>query len=217
VVRQTQTYLASAVSGTILIALAIVAAVLLVSSQAFRDWPLSGLPGLGGEEASEALAPATPVSEAANAGGPAARDAADDGRARGTGPAVRNGGSAGEPVLTVPASASPGAGDPDASPSQPTSSAPAASGRAGGGGGASSPGGSTQPSTGSRSASGQATGAVNEIVAGADQGAGGTLGDSGVTEVTESAVNGVAGPESVAGKSVDEAAGAVDGVLGADG
>ena len=43
-VRQAHTYLVGAVSGTALIAAAVVAFVLLVSAQAFRDWPLPGLP-----------------------------------------------------------------------------------------------------------------------------------------------------------------------------
>ena len=42
-VRQTQTYLASAVSGTALLVAAVVAFVLLVSLQAVRDWPFAGL------------------------------------------------------------------------------------------------------------------------------------------------------------------------------
>ncbi len=47
-IRQAHTYLAGAVSGTALIAVAIVAFVLLVSAQAIRDWPLGGLGFAGG-------------------------------------------------------------------------------------------------------------------------------------------------------------------------
>ncbi len=43
---------------------------------------------------------------------------------------------------------------------------------------------------------------------------GGALGSTGVTEVTEEVVNGVAGPESTVGKVVDEAVGTVGGLLG---
>ena len=42
-IRQAHTYLAGAVSGTALIAVAVVVFVLLVSLQALRDWPLAGL------------------------------------------------------------------------------------------------------------------------------------------------------------------------------
>ena len=43
---------------------------------------------------------------------------------------------------------------------------------------------------------------------------GGALEDTGVTEVTEEVVNGVAGPESTVGKTVDETVKTVEGVLG---
>ena len=46
-IRQAHTYLAGAVSGTALIAAAVVAFVLLVSLQALRDWPLAGIGGGG--------------------------------------------------------------------------------------------------------------------------------------------------------------------------
>ena len=42
-VRQAQTYLAGAVSGTALIAVAVVAFVLFVSAAGPEDWPLAGL------------------------------------------------------------------------------------------------------------------------------------------------------------------------------
>ena len=42
-VRQTHSYLAGAISSTMLIAIAVLAFVVLVSAQAFRGWPVSGL------------------------------------------------------------------------------------------------------------------------------------------------------------------------------
>jgi hypothetical protein len=58
-------------------------------------------------------------------------------------------------------------------------------------------------------------GTVNDTVSKVDEAAlGGALGESGVTEATEGVVNGVAGPESVVGQVVDEAAGAVGGIVG---
>jgi hypothetical protein len=58
------------------------------------------------------------------------------------------------------------------------------------------------------------TGAVNNTVSGVDQTLGGTLGDTGVTKVTEEVVNGVAGPESTVGETVDKVAETVGGLLG---
>ena len=49
-IRQAHTYLAGAVSGTALIAIAIAVFVMLVSVQAARDWPFAGL--VGGDDAS---------------------------------------------------------------------------------------------------------------------------------------------------------------------
>jgi len=43
---------------------------------------------------------------------------------------------------------------------------------------------------------------------------GGALKETGVTGLTEEVVNGVAGPESVVGKTVDEVGNAVGGLLG---
>ena len=48
-IRQAHTYLAGAVSGTALVAAAVVAFVLLVSLQALKDWPLAGISVGGGE------------------------------------------------------------------------------------------------------------------------------------------------------------------------
>ena len=58
---------------------------------------------------------------------------------------------------------------------------------------------------------------VNGTVDEVDHTAGGTLENAGVTPTTEEAVNGVAGPESPVGGTVEGAAEAVGGVLGAGG
>ena len=56
---------------------------------------------------------------------------------------------------------------------------------------------------------------VNETVSGVDETVlGGTLEETGVTPVTEEVVNGVAGPESLVGQTVDGAGEAVGGLLG---
>jgi hypothetical protein len=57
-------------------------------------------------------------------------------------------------------------------------------------------------------------GAVNNTVSGVDKTLGGTLGETGVTKVTEETVNGVAGPESTVGKAIDETVKTVGGLLG---
>ena len=44
-IRQAHTYLAGAVSGTVLIAIAVAIFVMLVSVQAAKDWPLADLVG----------------------------------------------------------------------------------------------------------------------------------------------------------------------------
>jgi hypothetical protein len=58
------------------------------------------------------------------------------------------------------------------------------------------------------------TDTVNGTVGQVDEATGGALEESGVTQTTEGAVNGVAGPESAVGQTVDGAAGAVNGVVG---
>ena len=66
-IRQAHTYLAGAVSGTALVAAAVVVFVLLVSFQALRDWPLSGI-GIGGDD-SAAAGPSKPGASSAETGG----------------------------------------------------------------------------------------------------------------------------------------------------
>src|SRR5262249_5968707 len=85
-IRQAHTYLAGAISGTALIAAAIVAFVMLVSFQALRDWPFGGLIGNDGDaavssgrpatggagEAASGTAPRAPIAPTGNRAGPAA-------------------------------------------------------------------------------------------------------------------------------------------------
>ena len=52
------------------------------------------------------------------------------------------------------------------------------------------------------------------LVTGSDSVTGGALEEAGVTGATEEAVNGVVGPESALGKTVDETVNAVGGLLG---
>ena len=83
-IRQAHTYLAGAVSGTALIAIAVAIFVMLVSVQAARDWPFAGL--VGGDDASApTVAPARPA--AAEAAG-SATGAAAAGRHAGRGRVV---------------------------------------------------------------------------------------------------------------------------------
>jgi hypothetical protein len=66
---------------------------------------------------------------------------------------------------------------------------------------------------------GSVTDTVNDAAAAADEALGGALNESGVTKVAEKAtegISGVAGPNSAVGQTVNEVAGAVDGLLGKD-
>jgi hypothetical protein len=232
-IRQAHTYLAGAVSGTALIAAAVVAFVVLVSFQALRDWPLAGIGGGGDSPAVSEGQPVSPGSAAATATGPTgaatAATAKDDGAPAGNRSSAgvagdRTGGDltvgaspapqagpapAGSPTPQAPG-ASPGGGGNGASPS----SSPNATGGDGGGGGGGLLPGTGGSGGGSGSTSGTVTGTVNETVSGVDKALGGTLDEAGVTKVTEEAVNGVAGPESTVGKTVDKVGETVGGLLG---
>jgi hypothetical protein len=71
------------------------------------------------------------------------------------------------------------------------------------------------PVTGGGSTSAKVTETVNSTVNSVDETVtGGALKESGVTGLTEEVVNGLAGPESVVGKTVDETVRAVGGLLG---
>ncbi len=228
-IRQAHTYLAGAVSGSALVGAAVVAFVLLVSLQALKDWPLAGIGGAGGESA---VSSGQPVQGGTAAGGAAAPGAvagtaAPGGAAGQSGKGPDGGQSAaaqqgGQPTATTsplpgsPASQapSPAAGDGASTPS--AASNPSAGGGSDGGGSGSPPvkAGGGAPGGGGQSTSGTVTGAVNDTVSGVDQSLGGALSETGAAKVTEEVVNGVAGPESPIGETLDKTVEAVGGLVG---
>jgi hypothetical protein len=228
-VRQAHTYLAGAVSGTALIAAAVVAFVLLVSLQALRDWPLAGIAGGGdGSAVSSGRPAAGPGAASAAAAGAGAAvvpspGAGANGNARGLGGRADESrqqlgaGTVGPPPS--PASDSPAGKAPASNPadgggaaSPTTQSTPSSSGGGGGGGNG---GPVSLPGTGGSGGgtSDAVAGAVNNTVSGVDQTLGGALGDTGVTKASEEVVSGVAGPESTVGGIVDKVGETVDGLL----
>src|SRR4051794_24438896 len=121
-IRQAHTYLAGAVSGTALVAAAVVAFVLLVSFQALRDWPLAGI-GIGGDD--------TATTGPSNPGSGSAASAETGGAGATAGPPVAKGPTRGGDGRTtakqdnraaVDASPTAAAGSPtaEAPPSSPT-------------------------------------------------------------------------------------------------
>jgi hypothetical protein len=215
-IRQARTYLVGAMSGASLIAIAIAVFVLLVSTQVF-DWPVAGLLG-GGEQpsVSNAKEAAAPAPAAGPGRGAAEGGAKGGGDTKGAGEGGSGGGSAapagGEGG--APAGAGEGEGGPGATGGE-EGDGPApvrsggSSGDSGGGNGSGGGSGGTATSTPSQ----KATGAAKETVTKVDEDVtGGALEETGVTHATEEAVNGVAGPESTAGKAVDETAKTVEGV-----
>lgn len=231
-IRQAHTYLAGAVSGTALVAAAVVAFVLLVSIQALRDWPLAGISVGGGDSAVSTLGPggnAAIQSAAAGAAGATTAGAATSGRsARGangrSATAGRNEtrlGAAPTPASGVPIAEAPSsspAGPTAGEPNSPSPSGSASASSDGGNGGGSAPGAGAGAGSsaggGGQSTSGAITNTVNKTVAGVDEAAGGVIGSTGVTEATEKVVEGAAGPESPLGKTVDGVAKTVGGLLG---
>lgn len=210
-VRQAKAYLAGAVSGTVLIAVAIGVFVLLVSLQVFRDWPVAGLGGTDEEVAAPAAAGAASGANGEVGGVAAASDGTEPGSGSGSG---RSPGSGGGDLADEVGGG--GGGQPSATGGG--QSGVGSSGPGGSGGGGSSPGGgSAGGGSGTGSPSGELTETVNETVQQVDETVlGGALGEAGVTEITEGALDGVAGPESTAGKAVDGTVEAVGGVLGGD-
>lgn len=215
-----------AVSGTALIAAAVVAAVLLVSAQAFRDWPLAGLPDLGGGEESSAVADGQPATDRSSG---AASAAAGEGatkrlaESRGGDASDQQSALTGSPPGSGPVAVAPpgspaagnrGDGSTPAGNATPSASTPSKSSAPGGGGG--DGGGGQAPDGGGSgsSTSGQVTKTVNDTVSGVDQATGGVLGETGVTKVTEDIVSGGAGPESTVGKTVDKVVDTVGGTVG---
>ncbi|MEX2449116.1 MAG: hypothetical protein WD404_10305 [Solirubrobacterales bacterium] len=208
-IREARNYLAGALSGTALIAVAVVAFVLLVSLQAARDWPLAGIFG-GGDDAPQSAA----GTDSPSAGGDGAGGAADASAAGGQGGGDGGAAGGGEVDGGSPGSGAPGSGTPGSTPAgngdagsggSPGSSGSASGGAKGAGGGSSQSSGG-----GGSSPSGTVANAVNDTVSGVDAATGGALGQTGVTKVTEGVVNGVAGPES----TVDEVGKSVEGLLG---
>ncbi|HEV7562761.1 MAG TPA: hypothetical protein VGO24_04605 [Solirubrobacterales bacterium] len=232
-IRQAHTYLVGAMSGATLIAIAIVAFVLLVSAQVFRDWPIAALGDSGSPHISDART-ASPAAAAGTATAPAGAGAAKSGSsgsgasAKGAGkakPSVAGGDLATSEDPTGPAEAPSGGegGGPGDSGNQagsnPPTSSPAGSapGPSGQGSSPSSPGGGSSSGGGTASTpSAKVTETVNNTVNQVDETvAGGSLGKTGVTEAAQGVVNGVAGPESPVGKVVDETVKTVGGLLGA--
>lgn len=124
------------------------------------------------------------------------------------------------PAAPAPSSPAPSSGGGGNATS--TSSGGSSGGSGGGSGGGSKPGPGNvveevvAPVTGGGgSTSAKVTETVNETVNSVDETVtGGALEETGVTGITEEVVNGVAGPESAVGKTVDELGNAVGGLLG---
>ena len=229
-VRQAHTYLVGAVSGATLIAIAIAAFVLLVSAQVFGDWPIAGLGGSKetAVERGQQLGAAAPsgsdsTGRTASGAAPAAPAGADAGRAA---DAPRGGAGAAPAGAAGGGDAAAGGGSQDGSGDSPATgpesagvpSAPSGGGSSGGSGGSggsgSGGGGGGGGATTASSPSQAVTETVNKTVTTVDQTVtGGALEETGVTGVTEEVVNGVAGPESAVGKTVDGVAGTVGGLL----
>lgn len=183
---------------------------------------------------------ATPATGRAPAGGNAGNRAVD--RATATAPQVESAApdttaGPGNPISVDPEtpSGSPESSDgsPAGKPSTPAapapSSPPPSSGGNGGGnaspsnarGSGGSPGNGVQlPSTKNvtepvtKSPSKTVTESVNSTVNGVDEATGGTVGETGVPKAAEEVVNGVAGPESPVGHTVDEVGNVVGGLPG---
>ena len=208
-IRQARTYLVGALSGVTLIGAAIVVFAVLVSAQVFHDWPIAEF---ANHDQRSAVAPgkALPVADGTKAGTGgvtastarpnAAKAAANRGNGNGAanskpgahhaGTATETGAIAAAPTAVTPTASSGGSGSTTATTPPPTTTKPAQT----------------------------VTEAVNGTVAGVDENVlGGTLEKTGVTEVTENLVNGVAGPESVVGKTVEGVSEAVGGLLGGGG
>jgi hypothetical protein len=226
-IRQAHTYLVSAMSGVTLIAIAIVAFVLLVSAQVFRDWPIAALGESNSRphisEARTASQPrATPTTTAAAGGSAKGSSAGSKASAKGTDqakPSIAGGDLATSEGPTAPSGSEgggPGDGGNQGGSNAPTSSpgsAPNSSNQSSSSSPGSSGGNSTSGTASTPSA--KVTETVNNTVNQVDEAVtGGSLGKAGVTEVTAGVVNGVAGPESAVGKVVDETVKTVGGLLG---
>jgi hypothetical protein len=236
-IRQAHTYMVSAMSGAMLIALAIAVFVVLVSAQVFKDWPIAALGDHGSAGASDARPAHSSAVTTIAAGGSTAKSGSAAGAVPGTGSAAAKTKKGGADLTAVDDGANAPAGTgvtaggekgdsggsggsgnstptSGANPPGPTASSPASGSPSGGGSASSGSGGGSSGSSAASTPAGQVTETVNETVNQVDETAlGGTLNGTGVTEVTEGVVNGVAGPESVVGKAVDETVGVVGGLL----
>lgn len=225
-VRQAHAYLVSAISGATVIAIAIVAFVVLISAQFFRDWPIAAL---GGGDEKAALSEASAVS---SRGGPAvavAKTVNPGATATGAGATGRGGNPAGggstraappQPNSSIGSSAppvtasEPVGGGPESdgdrgstgsspsnppSPSTPASNSSPAPSSGGGGNATSGSGGSGNSGTSGGSKSG--SGNVVEEVVGPVTGGGGST-SAKVTETVNETVNSV--DETVTGGALQE-------------
>jgi hypothetical protein len=214
-IRQAHTYLAGAASSAALICAAVLAFVLLAWLNPLRDLQL---PDLGGVDA---IAPVSsgplPREVATSAFGSDARgDRARAPRASGSAenPATGRRGEGGTPADPGRSVGGGGAGE------APTSGPPPAQSSGGGGSGptAAAPlGGSGLSVGGSSVNSGSVPGAVGGAVGSTDQALGGTLGQTGVGNAVQGATQGLVGPGSTAGQTIDGALGAANGVIGGGG
>ena len=226
-VRQAHTYLAGAVSGTALIAAAVVAFVMLVSLQALKDWPLAGI---GGDDDSSAVSTGRRRRGGSGPRRRRGRRRRVAGRRRRERQRCPPGGRAGRqppagrwrgtPALGIRrprpahhAAKPPRQPDPWRRLSRAHRPQPASTARAGGSGGGGGAGGRC---SGAAGAGGSGGGALRHRPLArspapsttpspaSTKTLGGALGETGVTKVTEEVVNGVAGPESPVGETVDE-------------
>ena len=203
-IRQAHNYLAGAVSGTVLIAIAVAIFVMLVSVQAARDWPFADL--VGGDDTG--LDPC----------GRPGRTGRESERHRDRGARCGRHGCATAVAVAAPPRASSGAAV-DVTATAPTDSgrAPSAgggsptatkspsqsSGGNGSGGGGGTGGGEHRLRRGGKTSE-TATGATEDVVSGADGASGGAVGASGAGQVVEDTVQGRRRPESTVGGTVDK-------------
>jgi hypothetical protein len=265
-IRQAHTYLVGALSGVVVIGIAIAAFVVLVSAQVFHDLPIPALSSSDQKPpaVSQGKALSSPDHRAvATTGGVSIGTTQPDhttanANAAGGGQAGANNSQssanhqatptptqdATAPAEVVETSSGNGTGNQGSSSnggnagshnSQPSTSHQPSSSNGGSGGGTTT---STSGSTGGGAATGTSgptttsppptpvttakpseaiTESVNGAVGTVDDATGGALSESGVTPVVEEAVNGVAGPESVVGKTVDGVGEVVGGLVGGSG
>jgi hypothetical protein len=226
--RQAHSYLVGAVSGTTLVATAIVAFVALVSLQAVRDWPLAGLGdgGSGSSAGSGSVAPARSLGAPPRA--PAkAQTRGEAGAGVSVGRVAHRGGfeaaravstHRAAPIAIAPAEGSHTARDkgspasapatsPPAAPSEPSGTAAGGTPRLGRGAAQGNDGvaGSDieAPVSAPPKVSESVTGAAREVVAGADEATAGALGQTGVVQTDERSAERAPGPETAPGGAVD--------------